>query len=247
MGNSEVGHLNLGAGAVVRQDLTRIDEAVEDGRARRERGAAGRRWPGASALHLMGLVSDGGVHASLDHLRALVELRRADVPDLVLHAFTDGRDTLPHSGAGFLEQAEGWLREAGGRDRTVTGRYFAMDRDKRWDRIKLAYDAIVHGRGDAPDAAVGSRSRACRLRPRRDRRVRQRDRGGGRGADARRRFRALLQLPPRSCARADASARRARLRRVRPRRRAVGGAHDADRVPGGVGLPGRLPARRARR
>src|SRR4051812_15540380 len=154
MGNSEVGHLNLGAGSIVPQDLTRIDDAVEDG-------SLGRIPALASALstdrlHLLGLVSDGCVHASLDHLRALISLASdAGVPDIVLHAFTDGRDTLPHSGEEFVGQAEKWLAEAGGRVGSVTGRYFAMDRDKRWDRVKLAYDALVHGRGDAPDAASG--------------------------------------------------------------------------------------------
>ncbi|HEY0630815.1 MAG TPA: 2,3-bisphosphoglycerate-independent phosphoglycerate mutase [Thermoleophilaceae bacterium] len=158
MGNSEVGHLNLGAGSVVPQDLTRIDDAV----AASELGQIDALASAMSAardagrLHLLGLVSDGGVHSSLDHLRALISLASdSQVPDIVLHAFTDGRDTLPDSGAGFVEQAEEWLTEAGGRVGSVTGRYFAMDRDRRWDRIKLAYDAIVHGRGDAPDAASG--------------------------------------------------------------------------------------------
>jgi 2,3-bisphosphoglycerate-independent phosphoglycerate mutase len=158
MGNSEVGHLNLGAGAVVRQDLTRIDDAVSDGSLSGNEAltAAMKAARDAGRLHLLGLVSDGGVHASLDHLRALISLAAdSGVPDIVLHAFTDGRDTLPHSGAGFVEQAEGWLHEAGGRIGSVTGRYFAMDRDRRWDRIKLAYDAIVHGRGHAPDASSG--------------------------------------------------------------------------------------------
>ena len=159
MGNSEVGHLNLGAGSIVRQDLTRIDDAVEDGSLARADvlTAAMTAAREAGRLHLLGLVSDGGVHASLDHLRALVSLAAsAHIPDIVLHAFTDGRDTHPDSGAGFIEQAEGWLRETGrGRIGSVTGRYFAMDRDRRWDRVKLAYDAIVHGRGDAPDAASG--------------------------------------------------------------------------------------------
>ena len=159
MGNSEVGHLNLGAGSVVRQDLTRIDDAVADGSLAENSELlrvmeAGRE---AGRLHLLGLVSDGGVHASLEHLHALIALAAEQgVPDIVLHAFTDGRDTLPDSGAGFVEQAEGWLRETGvGRVGSVTGRYFAMDRDKRWDRVKLAYDAIVHGRGDASQAASG--------------------------------------------------------------------------------------------
>jgi 2,3-bisphosphoglycerate-independent phosphoglycerate mutase len=155
MGNSEVGHLNLGAGAVVPQDLTRIDDAVKDGSLADN--DAVKKALASDRLHLLGLVSDGGVHSSLDHLRALISLASdAGVPDVVLHAFTDGRDTLPDSGAGFVEQAEEWLGEAGGRIATVTGRYFAMDRDRRWDRIKLAYDAIVHGRGDAPDAASGA-------------------------------------------------------------------------------------------
>ncbi len=162
MGNSEVGHLNLGAGQVVRQDLTRIDDAVHDGvfaenAALRDACAAARE---SGRLHLLGLVSDGGVHASMDHLLALIELA-ADlgVPDVVLHAFTDGRDTLPNSGAGYIATAEGWLRQHGGRIATVTGRYYGMDRDRRWDRTKLAYDAIVHGApsplGDEPDEAPG--------------------------------------------------------------------------------------------
>ncbi|MFL5885279.1 MAG: 2,3-bisphosphoglycerate-independent phosphoglycerate mutase [Thermoleophilaceae bacterium] len=159
MGNSEVGHLNLGAGAVVRQDLTRIDDAIEDGSLARNdvliaACEAGRR---AGRLHLLGLVSKGGVHAGFEHLRALIQLAAGqDVPDIVLHAFTDGRDTLPDSGAGYVEEAEGWLRDTGrGRVATVIGRYYAMDRDRRWDRTKLAYDAIVHGRADAPHADSG--------------------------------------------------------------------------------------------
>jgi 2,3-bisphosphoglycerate-independent phosphoglycerate mutase len=158
MGNSEVGHLNLGAGAVVKQDLMRIDEAIAagalaDNDALHAAMTAARE---AGRLHLLGLVSDGGVHSSLDHLRALISLAsELDVRDIVLHAFTDGRDTLPDSGEGFVGQAEERLAAAGGRIGSVTGRYFAMDRDRRWDRVKLAYDAIVHGRGDAPDAASG--------------------------------------------------------------------------------------------
>jgi 2,3-bisphosphoglycerate-independent phosphoglycerate mutase len=155
MGNSEVGHLNLGAGSIVPQDLTRIDDAASDGSLAENSAIKGAL--GSERVHLLGLVSDGGVHASLDHLRALISIAaEAGVGDIVLHAFTDGRDTLPHSGEGFVGQAEEWLRETGaGRVGSVTGRYFAMDRDRRWDRIKLAYDALVHGRGDAPDASSG--------------------------------------------------------------------------------------------
>jgi len=159
MGNSEVGHLNLGAGCVVRQDLTRIDDAVADrsffdNDVLREACEAGTR---AGRLHLLGLVSDGGVHASLDHLRAAAELAaEAGVPDIVLHAFTDGRDTAPDSGAGHLVAIEPSLAELGGRLGSVTGRYYAMDRDQRWDRTKLAYDAIVHGRAQTPRADSGA-------------------------------------------------------------------------------------------
>jgi 2,3-bisphosphoglycerate-independent phosphoglycerate mutase len=148
MGNSEVGHLNLGAGQVVRQDLTRIDDAVDDGSfaANDVLLAACAAARESGRLHLLGLVSGGGVHASMDHLRATIELAAAErVPDVVVHAFTDGRDTLPHSGADYLATVEGWLAEHGGRVATVTGRYYAMDRDRRWDRTRLAYDALVHG------------------------------------------------------------------------------------------------------
>ncbi|MEA2248278.1 MAG: 2,3-bisphosphoglycerate-independent phosphoglycerate mutase, partial [Solirubrobacteraceae bacterium] len=159
MGNSEVGHLNLGAGAVVKQDLTRIDEAVEAGTLA-ENTVLQDAMDGAERVHLIGLVSDGGVHSGWKHLRALIGMA-ADrgVPDLVVHAFTDGRDTLPQSGAGFLATVEGWLREAGGgRVGSVVGRYFAMDRDSRWDRVQKAFDLLVHGRGehraDSGEAAV---------------------------------------------------------------------------------------------
>jgi len=162
MGNSEVGHLNLGAGAIVPQDLKRIDHAVREGsffenEALRDACAAGRL---SGRLHLMGLVSEGGVHASMGHLRACVELAaREEVPDLVLHAFTDGRDTLPQSGAGYVATTEGWLAEHGGRVATVSGRYYAMDRDNRWERTGAALDAVVRGqagdrRADSGEAAV---------------------------------------------------------------------------------------------
>ena len=159
MGNSEVGHLNLGAGAIVKQDLKRIDDAVADGSffdneallAACERA---RRSP-RGRLHLLGLVSDGGVHSGWEHIEAAIELvSQEGVPDVVFHAFTDGRDTLPHGGKGYLEELERWLRAAG-RVATVSGRYYAMDRDTRWERTKLAYDAIVHARGlHAPSAAA---------------------------------------------------------------------------------------------
>jgi len=157
MGNSEVGHMNLGAGAVVKQDLARIDDAIADGSffenpALRAACDAARRSP-RGRLHLMGLVSDGGVHSGWEHLEACIELAAQEgVPDLVLHAFTDGRDTLPHSSPGYLAEVERWLRQAG-RVATVSGRYYAMDRDRRWERTKLAYDAIVHARGATSETA----------------------------------------------------------------------------------------------
>jgi 2,3-bisphosphoglycerate-independent phosphoglycerate mutase len=149
MGNSEVGHLNLGAGAVVKQDLTRIDEAVASGTLA-ENDVLLEAMGDAERVHLIGLVSEGGVHSGWTHLRGLIDLA-ADrgVPDLVIHAFTDGRDTLPNSGAGYLETVAGWCEEAGiGRIGSVIGRYYAMDRDKRWDRTQKAYDLLVHGAAD---------------------------------------------------------------------------------------------------
>ncbi len=149
MGNSEVGHLNLGAGAVVMQDLTRIDEAAESGEFV-SNDVLRAAFSDVERLHLIGLVSDGGVHSGWSHLEALIRMgAELEVPDLVLHAFTDGRDTLPTSGAGYLKTVEEWMADAGaGRVGSVVGRYYAMDRDKRWDRIQLAYDLLVHGRAE---------------------------------------------------------------------------------------------------
>jgi 2,3-bisphosphoglycerate-independent phosphoglycerate mutase len=142
MGNSEVGHLNLGAGAVVRQDLVRVDDAVSDG-SLAENEVLRAAFDAAERVHLLGLVSDGGVHSSLEHLRALVALGHSlAVKDLVVHAFTDGRDTLPHAGAAYLTAVENM---AGARVGSVVGRYWAMDRDRRWERTQRAYDLLVHG------------------------------------------------------------------------------------------------------
>ncbi|MBP7948313.1 MAG: 2,3-bisphosphoglycerate-independent phosphoglycerate mutase [Verrucomicrobiales bacterium] len=160
MGNSEVGHLNLGAGRIVYQDLTRINKAIRDGSLTKNpvlrealEKANGRR------LHFIGLVSDGGVHSHQDHLAALcAAASAAGCADIMVHAITDGRDTSPTGGAACLEKLEAELAPTGARIATVIGRYYAMDRDKRWDRNKLAWDAIVLGRGEqmttAPSAAV---------------------------------------------------------------------------------------------
>ena len=149
MGNSEVGHLNLGAGSVVIQDLTKIDEAVERGELS-DNAVLREAFSSAERVHLIGLVSDGGVHSGFGHLRALIELGAAvGVTDLVVPAFTDGRDTLPTSGAGFLGDVQRWMESAGrGRVGSVVGRYFAMDRDRRWERIQRAYDLLVHGQAE---------------------------------------------------------------------------------------------------
>ena len=150
MGNSEVGHLNLGAGRIVLQDLTRINKAIAAGELDRNKvaqetltAARGHR------LHLLGLVSDGGVHSHYDHMIALANAaRKAGVDDIFVHAFTDGRDTSPTGGAGFLKTCEQELKKSSAQIVTIVGRYFAMDRDRRWDRTKKAWDAVVLGRAE---------------------------------------------------------------------------------------------------
>ncbi len=162
MGNSEVGHLNLGAGAVMMQDLTRIDLAVERGELASNQ-VLRDAFTAAERVHLIGLISDGGVHSGWAHIEALIRLgANLGVPDLVLHAFTDGRDTSPTSGAGYLETVEGWMADAGsGRIGSVVGRYYAMDRDKRWDRVQLAYDMLMHGSAEHTAASGPEAARAA--------------------------------------------------------------------------------------
>ena len=145
MGNSEVGHLNLGAGAIVPQDLARIDQAIEDGSLGGNE-TLRAAMEDAPRVHLIGLVSEGGVHSSIGHLEALVRLAgELGVEDLVVHAFTDGRDTSPTSGAEALAKVERW---GIGRVGSVVGRYYAMDRDARWDRTERAVKLLVDGEGD---------------------------------------------------------------------------------------------------
>jgi 2,3-bisphosphoglycerate-independent phosphoglycerate mutase len=152
MGNSEVGHTNLGAGRIVYQDLVRINRAVEDGSFFSNPvllEAVRRARAGSGTVHFMGLVSDGGVHSHVEHLHACLELaRREGVPRAFVHAFLDGRDTPPRSALEYLRDVEKRLGERGyGQIATVTGRYYAMDRDQRWDRVALAYGALVRGEG----------------------------------------------------------------------------------------------------
>lgn len=160
MGNSEVGHLNLGAGRIVYQELQRINVAIRTGsfqenplllNAIRTAKAANRK------LHLIGLVSDGGVHAHIQHLKAIIDVcAQEQFPHVFIHAFTDGRDTDPKSGLGFMTDLQAHLNQSVGKIATVSGRYYAMDRDKRWERVKRAYDAMVKGTGERASDAIAA-------------------------------------------------------------------------------------------
>lgn len=152
MGNSEVGHLNLGAGRIVYQELQRIHVAIRNGEFATNQVlnesldyAISNKKP----LHLIGLVSDGGVHSHINHLKALTSYcKEKGLTEVYIHAFTDGRDTDPKGGLGYLTELQNHLNKTVGKIATVTGRYYAMDRDKRWERVKLAYDALVNGIGE---------------------------------------------------------------------------------------------------
>src|SRR6202047_1460055 len=161
MGNSEVGHLNIGAGRIVHMDITRIDLLVANKQLQnvplfQQAMARGRQ----RQLHLMGLLSDGGVHSHINHLFALLEMaKQKKLENVFIHCFMDGRDTPPHSGRDFVQRLQQKIRELGvGQIATLVGRYFAMDRDNRWERVELAYRAVVHGesetRTDDPLAAL---------------------------------------------------------------------------------------------
>jgi len=160
MGNSEVGHLNLGAGRIVYQELQRINVAIREGDfAGNEvllnavRGAKASGKP----LHLLGLVSDGGVHSHINHVKAIVDVcKKEGLEQVYIHAFTDGRDTDPKSGLGFIRGLQEHLNKTTGKIATVSGRYYAMDRDKRWERVRLAYDAMVKGVGEKATDALAA-------------------------------------------------------------------------------------------
>jgi len=161
MGNSEVGHLNLGAGRIVYQELQRINVAIRTGEfAKNEQLLNAIRYArdNHKTLHLIGLVSDGGVHSHIEHVKAITSICSAeDLKTVMIHAFTDGRDTDPRSGLGYLTSLQDHLEKTSGTLASVTGRYYAMDRDKRWERVKLTYDALVKGSGlhtDDPLQAV---------------------------------------------------------------------------------------------
>lgn len=160
MGNSEVGHLNLGAGRIVYQELQRINVAIKTGEFEQNKillKAIDYAISNNKTLHLMGLVSDGGVHSHINHVKALTSLcAEKGLHKVLIHAFTDGRDTDPKSGLGFLTDLQEHLNKSTGAIATVIGRYFAMDRDKRWERVKLAYDAMVNGIGTAATDVLGA-------------------------------------------------------------------------------------------
>jgi 2,3-bisphosphoglycerate-independent phosphoglycerate mutase len=152
MGNSEVGHMNIGAGRVVYQDLVRINKAVEEKELDKNQvllDAFNYAKQNNKAVHLIGLVSDGGVHSHINHLKGICTIaHNQKVNNLFIHAFTDGRDTDPKGGLGFISDLQNHLSKTGGKLASIIGRYYAMDRDKRWERVKLAYDLLVHGTGE---------------------------------------------------------------------------------------------------
>lgn len=158
MGNSEVGHLNLGAGRIVYQELQRINVAIrEESFAKNETLLASIKYAQQNnkPLHLLGLVSDGGVHAHTSHLKAICDIcKNEGLKEVYIHAFTDGRDTDPKSGLGFVQNMESHLLNSVGKIASISGRYYAMDRDKRWERVKFAYDALVHAQGPATNSAL---------------------------------------------------------------------------------------------
>lgn len=162
MGNSEVGHMNLGAGRVVYQELERINVNVKNGNLAKElvlAEAFDYAKTNGKKVHFIGLVSDGGVHSHIDHLKGLCSIAsEAGVKDVFVHAFMDGRDCDPKSGKGFIENLQQHLSKTGGKIASLTGRYYAMDRDKRWARVRLAYDAMVKGVGEKYVAADGIQS-----------------------------------------------------------------------------------------
>ena len=161
MGNSEVGHTNIGAGRIVYQDLTRITKSIQDGdffSIKEFSDAIDNCKKNNSNLHIMGLLSDGGVHSHIRHLIALLEFaKRKDFENVYVHCFMDGRDTPPTSGEGYIAKLEEKMKEKGvGKIATIEGRFYAMDRDKRWNRVKEAYDAMVNGVGEEATSALGA-------------------------------------------------------------------------------------------
>ena len=227
MGNSEVGHMNMGAGRIVQMDVTRIDALIASGEFYRQPLLLEAMQKARThQLHLLGLVSDGGVHSHIQHLFALLRMARENkVERVFVHCFTDGRDTPPESGLAFLQQLEQKMRELGvGRIASVSGRYYAMDRDNRWERIEKAYRAVVHGQSEItfndPIAAVraayekGVTDEFIIPAAITERRIARPPSHAARH-NPRRRFRNLLQFPRRPRPPNDARHRRTRLQGIR--------------------------------
>ena len=151
MGNSEVGHLNIGAGRVLYQDLVKINKAIKDGSIMENpevKSAFSYAQKTGKGIHFMGLTSTGGVHSSFEHILALCDIaKKYDLKNVFIHCFMDGRDTDPHSGKGFISDLQAHCEKSAGVVASIIGRYYAMDRDKRWDRVKVAYDQLVNGEG----------------------------------------------------------------------------------------------------
>ena len=160
MGNSEVGHLNIGAGRVVYQDLVKINRACKtDSIMMNKEVVAAFEYAKKSGanVHFMGLLSDGGVHSSIDHLFKLCDIsKHYGIENTFVHCFMDGRDTDPKSGKGFVEALEAHMAQSTGKIASIIGRYYAMDRDKRWERVKVAYDCLVDGVGEKATDMVGA-------------------------------------------------------------------------------------------
>ena len=160
MGNSEVGHLNIGAGRIVYQDLVKINKAIKDGSILQNpeiKAAFSYAKANGKGMHFMGLTSTGGVHSSFEHILALCDIAKEyDLNDVFIHCFMDGRDTDPKSGKGFIEQLQAHCDKSAGKIASIIGRYYAMDRDKRWERVKIAYDQLVNGEGEKADDMVAA-------------------------------------------------------------------------------------------
>ena len=160
MGNSEVGHTNIGAGRVLYQDLVKINKAIKDGSILQNpeiKAAFSYAKANGKGMHFMGLTSTGGVHSSFEHILALCDIAKEyELNDVFIHCFMDGRDTDPKSGKGFIEQLQAHCDKSAGKIASIIGRYYAMDRDKRWERVKIAYDQLVNGEGEKADDMVAA-------------------------------------------------------------------------------------------
>jgi 2,3-bisphosphoglycerate-independent phosphoglycerate mutase len=159
MGNSEVGHMNLGAGRIVYQDLAKINISIEQNKFKKEKVIAetfefAKKYN--KKIHFLGLISDGGVHSHINHLKALIDIAKDYNIESYIHGFTDGRDVDPKSGTRYISDLNEYIKNSPIQIASITGRYFAMDRDNRWERVKLAYDALVNAKGEKSSNLIGS-------------------------------------------------------------------------------------------